>query len=137
MEGAYISQTQAYFKNITKKENITTKKKSNPANIYFRELWNSKNSREKSRETRHKETFNSLNSDIGSERSLRHSKNFSKDMKSAQKYSCGEKINSNFINNIDLRYNSKAAWHKQGSLSHDILISEDPKKIQSKYISFT
>lgn len=68
-----------------------------------------------------------------SDKSLRQSKHIKNNrMKSAHKYSCGEKINSNFVNNVDLRYHSKANWHKQGSLSHDILVSEDPKIIQSK-----
>lgn len=39
-------------------------------------------------------------------------------------------VNSNYIDHIDLRYHSKANWHRDKPLSHSILIAEDPRKIE-------
>lgn len=47
-------------------------------------------------------------------------------------YPHNDRVNSNYIKSVDLKYSSKANWHNQGPLSHDIMLRANPKDIISK-----
>ena len=130
---AYVSQTHAYFKTsknmpqpVIAKE-VSAKTASN--------FWNASGLGSKPRDTRSREKINTFSSSFNSDKSNKTSVNPSTErMLIGYKYSNNDSINSNFVDNLDLRYHSKANWHNQGPLSHDILIPEDPRRIESKIL---
>ncbi|CAI2359154.1 unnamed protein product [Moneuplotes crassus] len=126
---AYVSQTHAYFQTLKSPPQPVMTKAASSKNSS--NLWNSSGVGSKQRETRSREKINTFNSSFTSDKSNKTSINPSTErMLIGFKYSNNDTINSNFIDNVDLRYHSKANWHNQGPLSHDVLIPEDPKRIE-------
>ena len=79
--------------------------------------------------------FDRVNSSVMSEAS-KQTKPGSADVQYDHSYPHKDRVNSNYINNVDLAYHSKAKWHRQGPLSHDIMMSADPRDIVSKCLYF-
>ena len=141
VEGAYQSQTKSSFGQYERYASIdqTTKGRSNLSKGST--LFGGANGgnrpgsqyRPQIQPSSHRDGYHTINRSFSGHSSSRGMRNTGpRRVKSANKRASTDQVNSNYINNVDLRYNSKSTWHNQGPLSHAILISEKPDKIRSK-----